>query len=144
VADLLECLIQISALRETVAGVRGLATVSTTPAARDEVRRGVMALLEAEARWQTCLRAILPASLTATLVVPPPAATDLADLCDAFERARLSTHAVLNACSGVDLAAAGTIEGRPRATAADVVAMMLAGDIEAVGELRRTVETHPR
>ncbi len=185
---LLECLFQIRALRDTVGRVRDLASAALTEADTGELLRRVRGLLAAEAQWQEMLRAMLPAKLSDDLTPPEEAPGDCGvDLVEAFARARMATHAALDACNAADLGRLWPIEvvppappgtavspfgqspsgamssGQPPAgapgegvtapeevaadlvadaraargrTVADVVAMMLANDTEALGGLR--------
>jgi hypothetical protein len=149
VADLLECVLQIKGLRETLARVQARAgTVREQPAATPAVTAQLRLLLAAEARWQAFLAATLgePARRRleqAARGLPEDAGHDRqeepgpGELVGAFTRARLATLCLLDNASADDLAAAGDLAGRGRTTVADCVALMLAHDTDRLGDMPR-------
>ncbi len=133
-ADLLECLIQIKALRETLDMVTdpvsaerpaktGLVTVSTW-------RR----MAEAERSYAQALGmdAVGPPRVT-------PAAGEAAEAMEVFLALRRSNLALLGSCTASQLAAPVAWAGRPATTVADLVAIMLASDTERLAGHRQAV-----
>jgi hypothetical protein len=145
VADLLECVLQIKGLRETLKRVEARAAAAAArPGARTAVASQVRQLLAAEECWQRFFRTsvgdrasqILECAVAGS---PSQAANDLEQLTTSFVRARLSTLRLLDAASAVDLATAGDLPGRGRTTVADVIALMLADDTDQLGEMQRAL-----
>jgi len=141
VADLLECLLQIKGLRETVSRVTQVRSRaagqagSASPALQEEASHRLESLLAAERDWQRFFRDALPGKRTAALHSPQPVSRSVPDLADAFVAARLSTLALLDDCSAQELSTIGATADRPRLTVADAVAAMLANDADVVGRL---------
>ena len=155
VADLLECLIQISALRETP--TRLLMLVRAFSQERWTARQAegswapvdsVAYLAELETEWSLRLQLVLEADR------PRFEAIDEAGLAQSvlglgrdpaaaiarFRSRRLANLERLERCSAADLARAALIPPRGKTTVADLVAMMLANDVEHVGRIRRGLE----
>ena len=132
-ADLLECLIQIKALSETVT-LSVSASASAVPAETESVT--VLGLwrrmAEAERRYAAALGAA-SASAAPTDASPPDAAASR----DAFLRLRIANLTMLECCTAAQLAGPVEWPGRRGTTVADLVAIMLASDTERLGDLRR-------
>jgi hypothetical protein len=124
-ADLLECLIQIKALWETIDKAARLA-------APGGVDAWWGALADAERRYAATLRAAAPALRRDS--PPPPAGVSERD---EFVRLRRANLALLGRCTAAQLAGPVDWPGRRGTTVADLVAIMLAADTVALGELRR-------
>jgi len=141
VADLLECLLQIKGLRETVSRVlqvrsRAAAQASdAAPEAKEAACRRLESLVASERKWQRFFRETLAEWRTAGLRSPQPASRSVLDLADAFVAARLSTLAMLDECDARELSVTGATADRPRTTVADAVAAMLANDADVVGRM---------
>ncbi len=155
VADLLECLVQISALRETVKRLEAL--VQRFPPELWTVRphgdrrsaaEELSALSEAELLWGVRLRAILTADRPLlpgfdpeVLVVRPV----FGDRHPALALSRFRTHReenqeLLERCSAADLERRGRLPEGGEPSIADVVAIMLAADTERFGRIRECLE----
>jgi hypothetical protein len=118
-ADLLECVIQIKALREAIrVGTR--ATDGGTSAEANPVTvSGVwQRMAEAEQRYAVALGTAIAGGAQ-------------------FLAMRGANLARLDRCTAAELAGFVEWPGRPSTTVADLVAIMLANDTEALGELRR-------
>jgi hypothetical protein len=132
-ADLLECVIQIKALRDTLDRTARLTE-------RAERSAPWLPLAEAERRCAVALGTIGGAGAEPSRPDDGPA----------FQRERFATLrranlAMLEGCSAAQLAGFVAWPGRPFTTVADLVAIMLANDTEALGELRRgRPEPEPR
>jgi len=124
-ADLLECLIQVKALRETL-------VVAETEIAEEEPVPGWQRLADDERRYALALRTDGPLrpDLTSTARVP---AGSLAE----FVRLRRANLAMLDGCRAAQLSGLVEWQGRPSTTVADLVAIMLANDTEVLGAWRR-------
>ena len=124
-ADLLECLIQIKALRETFHRLTGLPTTATRAGSWGQ-------LAETERRYAGALgTAIAGGAETA------PSEDGLGANRDRFVAWRRANLAMLDRCRAAELAGLVEWPGRPSTTVADLVAIMLANDTEELGELRR-------
>jgi len=124
-ADLLECLIQIKALRETLHRLTGLPTTATRAGSWEQ-------LAETERRYAGALgTAIAGVADTAPSDDGPGANRDR------FVTWRRANLAMLDRCTAAELAGFVGWPGRPSTTVADLVAIMLASDTEELGELRR-------
>ncbi|MFB3854164.1 MAG: hypothetical protein ACE148_10115 [Vicinamibacterales bacterium] len=140
-ADLLECLLQIKGLRETVSRVmlvrsRAIEHAgSASSELQDATRRRLESLLAAEREWHEFFRETLPRERTATLRSPQPESRSVVDLAEAFVAARLSTVSALDDCNATELSTVGRTAARPRLTVADAVAAMLAEDTDVVGRI---------
>jgi hypothetical protein len=136
-ADLLECLLQLRGLRESLTRLESLENRArraggALAASADET---TAALLSAGEGWRRVLAPVLPLPTDRETAAPGqdgPLAR--------FRHQRLETLAALDTCSADDLASlVPLVDGRP-VTIADVVAHMLADDTERLGRLRRIVE----
>ena len=132
-ADLLECLIQIKALGETL----DVATRSIPAGSSPELARvtgpGVWAeMAETERRYSTAL-----GTEAGTRISKAPASGDSPHAREAFVEQRRANLVMLEGCSAARLAGPVEWPGRPSTTVADLVAIMLANDTEVLGELRR-------
>jgi len=153
-ADLLECVLQIKGLRETVDRLSGLASSvhpdrwnepagPGTPNAGELLAR----LADLEILFGAWLRLIVGAEQPLLPPIEEQTAAALArfrswspaEALDRFLRRRLDNLDFLDRCSAEDLARAGTHAARRRLTVADVVATMLASDSERVAEIRRAL-----
>jgi hypothetical protein len=124
-ADLLECLIQIKALRETLHRLTGLPTTATRAGSWGQ-------LAETERRYAGALGTAIAGGAEADRSGDVPAAER-----DRFVTWRRANLAMLDRCTAAELAGFVAWPGRPSTTVADLVAIMLANDTEALGELRR-------
>jgi hypothetical protein len=123
VADLLECVIQIKALEESIPRLQRL--LHAPPDAGDpRVAALRETLVEAERRVAGVCQTALNHS-----------GSDFHEFI-ALRRANLD---FLQACTAADLASPVEWPGRSLTTVADLVAIMLANDTEVLGELRRRV-----
>jgi hypothetical protein len=154
-ADLLECLLQIKGLRETAGRLTALAGVDPVRW-RQQGPGGVPApvailgrLAEIELVHGTCLRLMLTAARPALPVVDEDAfgalgrlrSWDLDTALDRFLARRRDNLELLERCTAEDLARVGSHPARRDMTVADLVAVMLATDVEHVGEIRRRLRT---
>jgi hypothetical protein len=136
-ADLLECLLQLRGLRDSLARLEGLvadagrAGTNVAESADETVRT----LLASGAGWQHVLSPRLPLSARHRA----DATVDSSPLAK-FRQQRLETLAALDRCSAEDLASLVTLGDGRLVTIADVVAHILADDTERLGRLRRMVE----
>jgi hypothetical protein len=124
-ADLLECLIQIKALGET------LERMTQLPGGADAAVCGAR-LAEAERRYGIALGTDIEGRMPAAPGAAGPAAPQ-----EEFAARRRLNLAMLNACTAARLGGPVDWPGRPSTTVADLVAIMLANDTEVLGELRR-------
>ena len=124
-ADLLECLIQVKALRETLV----LAETGTAEKAPVPVWQR---LAEAERRYALALEGVGPLRPKLTPSAQAPAGS-LAE----FVRLRRANLAMLDGYRAAQLSGLVDWPGRPSTTVADLVAIMLANDTEVLGEWRR-------
>jgi len=132
-ADLLECLIQIKALREAL----GLGTRAIDGGTSPEMGPGTISevwqrMAEAERRYAMALGTAIAGGAE-----PAPADDGPGANRDRFVTWRRANLAMLDRCTAADLAGFVAWPGRPSPTVADLVAIMLANDTEALGELRR-------
>jgi len=124
-ADLLECLIQIKALRETLEKVASLS--GNAPAAADGV--GVWnRMADAERSYAAAL------GTAAGETSPAGGVSDEARR--VFVALRHANLSALERCTASQLAGPIIWPGRRSTTVADLVAIMLAHDTEALGHLR--------
>jgi hypothetical protein len=129
-ADLLECVIQIKALREPLAAipemVPGPIPARNLPEMGPDTMPGLWErMADAERRYALALGADIVHSGENA----PAARADFA----ALRRANL---AKLDRCTAPDLASFVEWPGRPSTTVADLVAIMLAHDTEVLGAVR--------
>ncbi len=137
-ADLLECLIQIKALCETLEMVAPFIPATRSPESERVTVSGVWQhMAEAERRYAAALGTDGP-------VQPGSASTagSAAGWIAEFAQLRGANLATLEACTADQLAGFVGWPGRPLTTVADLVAIMLANDTEVLGELRRACR-HP-
>lgn len=126
-ADLLECVIQIMALREALATATGAPSACSVMSAELQGPPVWQRMAEAERRYGIVLgagRGAAPDAGPATGV-------------EAFVAMRRANLAMLDRCRAAELAGFVEWPGRPSTTVADLVAIMLANDTEELGELRR-------
>jgi hypothetical protein len=124
-ADVLECIIQIKALREALrVGARAI-DGGTSPDMRPVTMSEVwQPMAEAERRYAVALgRAIAGGA------AQPESGS--------FVEIRRANLAMLDRCTAAELSGLVEWPGRPSTTVADLVAIMLASDTEALGGLRR-------
>ena len=132
-ADLLECLIQIKALRETLAlAETGTLSISENVPADMERVRVWQVMCEAERRYAQALGTDAGVRRGAASV-----SGEVADARKAFLERRRANLAMLSDCGAAPLAGPVAWPGRPSTTVADLVAIMLANDTEVLGDLRR-------
>lgn len=127
-ADLLECLIQIAALRDALEMVTDRACAGIPPGL-GPVTVSWPRLADAERRFAAALGAA--GAGTASSCGGPEGARR------AFVALRRANLARLDGCTAAQLGGLVTWPGRPSTTVADLVAIMLANDTEALCELRR-------
>jgi hypothetical protein len=118
-ADLLECVIQIKALRETLHRVTALSSGATRGGLWEQ-------LAETERRYAVALGTAIAGC------------ADAAAGGEEFVAMRRANLAVLGDCGAAQLAGPVAWPGRRSTTVADLVAIMLANDTEVLGDLRRT------
>ena len=132
-ADLLECVIQIKALRETLAlAETGTLSISENVTAEMERVPVWQIMCEAERRCATALRA--ESGVLSDSASTPGAPAGAREAFAALRRANLT---VLERCTAARLGELVEWPGRPSTTVADLVAIMLANDTEVLGALRR-------
>jgi hypothetical protein len=157
-ADLLECVLQIKGLRGTIDRLAVL--VSDTPggvwAARDEAHGGaaVLSAIDLLARLAeielvhatavrlmlTTARPVLPAvDESALLALGRRRHWSAQDAFDRFLARRRDNLELLDGCGADDLSRVGVHPSRRAMTLADLIAVMLATDVEHVGEIRRAL-----
>jgi hypothetical protein len=124
-ADLLECLIQINALRHALEGVASLRGEAPP---ENEARRVWSRMADAERRYAAALGAA-PGERSSS-------GGDAGEARRAFAALRQANLALLERCTASQLAAEVDWPGRRSTTVADLVAIMLAHDTEALGHLR--------
>jgi hypothetical protein len=127
-ADLLECVIQIKALREALATAMDARSTSSLMSAEMQGVPVWQRMASAERRYAVVLGTRTGGGTGPELPDAGPAA---------FVSLRLANLARLDRCTAAQLAGLVEWPGRPSTTVADVVAIMLANDTEALGELRR-------
>jgi enoyl reductase-like protein len=133
VADLLECLIQMKALRTSVDRLAYIVGTQSA-ASRARLDAPLTQLTEAERMYAAALQGLrrpgpLPGITSARV--------DGADVFGEWAGLRQASLAVLGACTAEDLGARVSWPGRANTTVADLVAIMLARDTEVLGELSR-------
>jgi hypothetical protein len=132
-ADLLECLIQIKALREALRlaeAAEGAASLSAGGQAGTDHLPVWCRLCDAERRYATAIGANSARAAS-------PGGGD-ADGPAAFAALRRASLDALDSCTAARLGAPVDWPGRPSTTVADIVAIMLAHDTEMLGGLRRS------
>lgn len=152
-ADLLECVLQVKGLHETVERLRTLAGNTAAeqwdgrpgegPGARELLAR----LAELELVHGAGLRLILCAPGAVLPAVNEEALLELARLrqwttgeaFDRFAARRRDNLDILDRCSAADFARHGVHPTRRETSIADLVALMLAADAEHVGDIRRAL-----
>ncbi|MEW6336802.1 MAG: DinB family protein [Acidobacteriota bacterium] len=154
-ADLLECLVQIRALREAPKRLEALARRFSVevwlvrPAGEGRsAAEELAALAEAELLWGVRIRAILTAERPLlpgfdpdTLVGHPVSGEPLPAIDLSRFRARRGENLeLLDRCSAADLERRGRLEEGGEPSIADVVAIMLAADTERFGTIREYLE----
>jgi hypothetical protein len=133
VADLLECVIQIKALENSIERLGRF--VAAAPA---DVRAQVEALVgRLAAAERVYARAGLGLEGEDGPLPPAPAL-------DAFVAERRANLRILEACTADQLGGLAPWPGRPGTTVADLVAIMLANDTDMIGELQRLCASRPR
>jgi len=137
-ADLLECLIQVKALRETLGMVMPGHSATISPDTGPVTASGVwQRMAEAERRYAAAL---------GTDAGIRPGITSLAEHSESpleeFVRLRQVNLARLEGCTAAQLAGPVEWPGRRSTTVADLVAIMLASDTDVLGALRR-VRSNP-
>jgi hypothetical protein len=147
-ADLLECLLQIKGLRETADRIATLVRDAGAAMTLDQERASraqelLARLVDAEVRHAGWLRAMLETDCPALVqigsaAIEPPGARPAHQL-DRFLRERAGNLQILDRCSAQDLSRTGRRPDGSRVAVADLVAWMLATDVEVVGDLRRAL-----
>ncbi|MFO7692899.1 MAG: hypothetical protein R6V57_07440 [Vicinamibacterales bacterium] len=140
-ADLLECLIQIKALRETLAMVTGpisvdrpaeMGPVTVSPAEMGPVTVSTwQRLAGAERSYARALGTMGGAQWL------PSAPGEPAEARQEFLAWRRANLALLGTCTASRLAGPVAWEGRPATSVADLVAIMLASDTELLAAFRQ-------
>jgi hypothetical protein len=150
-ADLLECLLQIKGLDGTIARLAALVTGTPEDRWTDDATALLRALGEAEVLYGAGIRlmlvqsgARLPAADREALAalgarVPSTPHVALAR----FTTRRRDNLELLDACTAADLSRTGVHPTRRSMTLADLIAVMLASDVEAVGEIRQALRPRP-
>jgi hypothetical protein len=150
-ADLLECLLQIKALRETLGRLQDL--VGAAPAARWGIRPAsdawapvevVAHLADVELVHGVRLRQVLTMERPALVAIDPRALAVRADYLgwplslafDRFKGRRAETLELLDTCRAEELERVGVHPRRGAMTVADLVAFMLTHDIDHLGQIR--------
>ncbi len=128
-ADLLECLIQIKALGEALAGP---SCDSSGESADGELARVWERMADAERRYANALGTRLAGG-------PPPARSQegAAAASVVFASLRRANLEMLDRCTAAQLSALVDWPGRPSTTVADLVAIMLAHDTALLAVLRQ-------
>lgn len=127
-ADLLECVIQIKALRGT------LALAETRP---QSISKSEPASIERVEVWQAmCEQERRYAVALGTAIAGGAAPTPQAEGPGGFVALRRANLAMLDSCTADGLAGFVEWPGRPSTRVADLVAIMLANDTEVLGEVR--------
>ncbi len=153
-ADLLECVLQIKGLRETIDRINALVANAdcqawTRPSAPDRPAPVdlLARLAEIEVVNGVCLRLMLSSPHP---VLPVVREDDLLSLArsrqwnaatarERFIERRRDNLEILDRCTADDLSRKGVHPERRDITVADLVAVMLATDAEHVGEIRRAL-----
>jgi hypothetical protein len=152
-ADLLECLLQIKGLRETCARLATLAR-SLDSGRWNESRSGgrltarelLVRMAETELLYGAVLRQMVGGARIVSAVEPQSLdfvagrlKWSAGQALERFTSRRRDNLEVLDACSAEDLSRKARHPVRREVTVADLVALMLATDVEQVGEIRRAV-----
>jgi len=133
-ADLLECVIQIKALGEALEMVTLPNSARHSPETERATISGVWRrMADAERRYARALGAAGAAA---------PSGEGPDDARGVFVALRRSNLARLDGCTAAQLNGPVEWPGRPSTTVADLVAVMLANDTEALGGLRRARPVH--
>jgi hypothetical protein len=145
VADLLECLIQVKGVADTprrlaIRTADVCANASSLADAERRVREVAVQLAAAEVVYRDCLSLMLALERPAIPALPGARATRAAELSAEEARAvfaarRTDTVQVLDRCSAEQLNRIGIEPARGPMTVADLVALMLAHDTDALGAL---------
>jgi hypothetical protein len=151
VADLLECVIQIKALAETVLRLERLAEEGDSDRWRRRPTPGVWAPIEVLGHLAD-LELVFGARLRAVLSLDEPALQQingarlaeraryldwpLRTALERFGRRRRENVELLETCSAEELGRTGIHPSRGRLTVAGLVAVMLAHDVDHVGQIR--------
>jgi hypothetical protein len=145
VADLLECLIQVKGVSDTprrlaVRAADVCANASSPADAERRVREVAGQLAAAEVVYRDCLSMMLTVERPALPALPGTRAAPAAELSAEEARAvfaarRADTVQVLEQCSAAQLNRIGIEPARGPMTVADLVALMLAHDTDALGDL---------
>jgi hypothetical protein len=153
-ADLLECLLQLKGLRETADRVSALASgvdgrrwteapADGGPCAADLLAQMVQIEI-VHGGWLRLMlastRPVLAASDDrALLEIGRRQGWDVTRALDRFLAYRRDNLDLLDGCSAADFSRTGLHATRREMTVADLVALMMAGDTERVGEIRRAL-----
>lgn len=145
-ADLLECLIQIKGVADTPRRL-ALRVRASVAAGREREAASVAArLAAAEARFASCLEAMLtqdrpslPSLDLSSLDVDPD--RPIGEWMQSFSWRREAVVRRLEACSADDLNRVGFEPSRGPMIVADLVALMLAHDTDQIGRLSTQVRT---
>ncbi len=146
-ADLLECLLQIKGLHGTIERLDALGAATAPDRWNEQACAILSSLAEMEIVYGAAIRLML------TEVEPRLPAADRTALSTlgarqqctpqrAFERfavRRRDNLDLLDNCTAEDLSRIGHHPSRRAMTLADLIAVMLAGDVEAVGEIREAL-----
>jgi hypothetical protein len=133
-ADLLECLIQVKALREALEMVTGSISGEALAEIGPVTVSGVwQRMADAERRYAQALGTTAGSRRRTASEAERPV-----DARDRFMDRRRANLAMLEGCTAAQLAGFVEWPGRPSTTVADLVAIMLAHDTDALGALRRT------
>jgi hypothetical protein len=151
VADLLECVIQMKGLAETTGRLAKMAEASAESRWRTRPSPGVWAPIEVLGHLAD-FEVVLGARLRAMLTIDEPALQQydgarlverahflewpLARALDRFDERRRENLELLETCSAEDLGRTGIHPTRGRLTVADVVAVVLAHDVDHLGQIR--------
>ena len=134
-ADLLECVIQIKALRVTLAlAETETPSISGGEPAHAERVQVWQAMCKEERRYAVALGTNIAGGAAPT---PPDAGPA------GFVALRRANLAMLDSCAADELAGVVDWPGRPSTTVADLVAIMLANDTEVLGGIRRPRSGNP-
>ncbi len=151
-SDLLECLLQIKGLRETMERLSSLLNTvdesrwtQRAPGGGPSAGELLDLLAEIESVHAEWLRLMLTTSRPALTALDQRGLIERArrrgrgvrDGLDAFLVARRGNLELLDRCSAADLSRTAAHPARREITVADLVAVMLARDAERVGEIRR-------
>jgi hypothetical protein len=131
-ADLLECLIQIKALEQSIGRIERIVP-AIPPGSRAGADALVAGLIEAE---RACARVGLGRETVNAAGASAPAV-------DVFIAERRANLAVLQASTAADLGRHIDWPGRPGTTLADLVAIMLANDTDRIGDLQALSRPDP-